>query len=263
MGSKKCWSAEELEYLEDKYGITSIKGIAKSLGRSISSIKNKKVRMGLGSFLEAGEYVSFNQLLKALNINGGIQYTNTSWIQNRNFPIKYKTVVDNKFRVVYLKDFWIWAEKNRSRIDWFKVETNILGLEPDWVTEQRKLDYLKNTKVKVTPWTAEEDENLKYLLKQFKYGYRELSKMLHRTDGAIQRRVCDLGLNERPVKANNHIKWTEEELALLNEMLEKRYSYELMSENIGRSGKAIRGKIYNIYRTENLDKVAAYKKGGQ
>lgn len=260
MGINKKWSAEELEYLEDKWGLISIKGIAKSLDRSVSGVTNMRLRLGLGAFLEASEYVTFNQLMKALNMLGSTSYKNISWIKNRNFPIKYKTVMDCKFKIVYLSEFWKWAERNRSMLDWSKIEKNILGMEPAWVDEQRKMDYLKNTKVKITPWTQEEDENLKYLLKKFKYSYMELSKMLHRTDGAIQKRIIDLGLKERPLKANNHIKWTTEEYALLDEMLEERYSYELMSEKLGKSSKAIRGRVYTLYGSENLDKVDLIRK---
>ena len=37
----KHWSLEEVEYLEDKWGVTSIHYIAKYLGRSINSVKGE------------------------------------------------------------------------------------------------------------------------------------------------------------------------------------------------------------------------------
>lgn len=68
------------------------------------------------------------------------------------------------------------------------------------------------------------------LLSKYKYSYKELSLKLQRTEGAIQRRICDLGIKERPVKADNHIKWTESEYMMLGEMIKNGYSYELISE---------------------------------
>ena len=256
MGAKK-WTSEEIVYLEDSWGKRTIKSIAYKLGRSKSAVIQKSVNLGLGAYLESGEYITWNQLIGALGITSGNGYMSTSWIKNKEFPIKYKTVLNNKFKVVYLEDFWRWADKNRSMINWSKVEKNILGAEPEWATMQRKSDFLKNAKVKYTPWTKEEDQYLKDLLKKFKYSYQDLSKTLHRTEGAIQRRISDLKIKERPLKADNHIKWTEEEYIKLADMIKKRLSYELMSEELGKSSKAIRGRIYNVYLTENIDKVAA------
>lgn len=257
MGRNKNWTAEEIQFLEDKWGALSVESIAKRLDRSPNAINVMKNRIGLGAFLESGEYVTFNQLLLSLGITGGSGYFMTSWVRNRNFPLKYKRVLNNRFKVVYLKDFWGWAEKNRSMIDWSKVEQRILGQEPNWVKAQREADFQTKSKIKTTPWTRSEDELLKSLLKQFRYSYKDLSKRLLRTEGAIQRRITDLGLKERPLKADNHILWTAEEYHMLGEMLKQRLSYELMSERLGKSVKALRGRVYDMYLTENLDKVAS------
>ncbi len=256
MGSKANWTTKEIEYLEDKYGILSIKTIAAHLNRTPGAVINKKVRMGLGNFLDNGEYITFNQLTKALGITGGSGYMQISWVKNKDFPIKYKQVLECKFKIVYLSDFWKWAEKNRSMVNWNKVEKNILGAEPEWVDKQRKADFIKSIKVKTTPWSRDEDETLRSLLKTFKYSYEDLSKVLHRTNGAIQRRILDLEIKERPLKADNHVKWTDEEYFKLGEMIKHRYSYELMAEQLGKSAKAIRGRVYYMYLTENIDRAA-------
>lgn len=52
------------------------------------------------------------------------------------------------------------------------------------------------------------------------------------------------------------IMWTDEEYSKLAEMIKQRLSYELMSESLGKSTKAIRSRVYSMYLTENLDKVA-------
>lgn len=263
MGLQRNWSQEEINYLQDNWGAISIKSISKRLNRSVEAINVMKNKLGLGAFLDSGEYITFNQLLKAIGINTGSGYFMISWVKNRNFPIKFKTVNECKFKVVYLKDFWIWAEANRTMIDWSKVEKNILGKEPAWMPKQREADYLKNLKVRTTPWTKSEDAKLAHLLKQFKYSYSDLSKLLRRSEGAIQRRIHDLGLKERPLKADNHTPWTPEEYIKLGEMIKQRLSYELMTDELGKSAKAIRGRVYSMYLTENLDKVAAMIGNGQ
>jgi hypothetical protein len=254
VGSKR-WTKEEIAYLSDNWGLVSKNTIANNLNRSLYSIEVKKNRLKLGAFLESGEYVTLNQLFIALGRGSAHTYSTISWIKNRNLPVKSKTVGKCKFRVVYLEDCWKWAEKNRSFIDFSKVEENILGKEPKWVKEQRKADLLKKSKIIATPWTKKEDTYLHNLLKMFKYSYSDLSKRLHRSEGAIQRRICDLGLKERPLRESSHSIWEEWQLEKLKECINKGYGYELMSDIIGKSVKAIRGKTYVLYGSENLDKV--------
>jgi len=146
------------------------------------------------------------------------------------------------------------------------MEPLALGLEPDWVAEQRRKDYQAFALQRKDPWTPEEDSRLKALLKQHKYGYAELSDILHRSAGAIQRRCTDLGLKERPVKASNHgpeAVWTAEDFAILADGIRNGDSYTLIGKAIGKSEKAIRGKIYFTYLTENADKVRVLMGNGQ
>jgi hypothetical protein len=260
VGSNRNWSQDEENYLSDKWGTVSVKSIAKYLNRTEGGVINKAERMKLGSFLGNGEYVTWHQLLIVIGIEGGSGYKNRSWIKNRNFPIHTKKVRECSFKVVYINEFWKWAEKNQSFIDFSNFEENSIGEEPRWVKDKRRHDIEVNRKYIKTPWTKTEDERLKKLLKDYKYTYDDLSKMIRRTTGAIQRRVCDLKIKERPVKADNHIKWTDEEYKSLWNMLDGGYSYELMAEKIGKSSKAIRGRVYSFYGTENLDKVREVRK---
>lgn len=250
----KRWSEEEIQYLRDNWGYKSIGTMGRSLKRSKNAIVIKASKLKLGAFLESGEYVLWNQLLSTLGVTGG-GYKTISWVQNRAFPIKTKKVDKKSYKIVYLEDFWKWAEKNKDLLDFSKFQEYSLGKEPAWAKEKRKRDFEKNTKYIKTPWTTTEDSKLKYLLEQHKYTYMDLSKMLRRTNGAIQKRICDLGIKARPLKADNQIKWTAAEFALLEELIKTGYGYELISEKIGRSAKAIRGRVYCLYSTENLDKV--------
>lgn len=215
-------------------------------------------RLGLPPYLESGGYITVNQLNNAFYGTNFHTYQLKSWVNDRGMPIHNKRRGKKTYRVIYLDEFWEWAEKHRSFLDFSKLEPLTLGEEPAWVVEQRHKDFKANALQRKDPWTLYEDNRLKDLLKQHKYGYAELSKMLNRSAGAIQRRCTDLGLKERPVKADNHgeaSKWTEAMYAILADGIRNGDSYSLMGELIGKSEKAIRGKVYTVYFTENADKI--------
>lgn len=246
---------EEKQYLADNWGSVSVGTLAKNLNRSENGIRVMVNRLHLGAFLESGDYVTWNQLLNAIGCSGGSGYKMKSWVRNRGFPIHTRRVSSNSFKVVYIDEFWEWAKKNLDLLDFSKFEENVLGEEPAWVKKKRRRDIERATKYIITPWTAAEDAKLTYLLQKQKYTYDELSKMLRRTNGAIQKRICDLGIKDRPIKADNHIKWNWDELVLLGEMIKAGYDYETMSERLVKSSKSLRGRVYAMYLTENLDKA--------
>ncbi len=266
MGKNQKWKPEELTYLEEMWGHVSLPSMAKYLNRSVNAVKIKGQRLGLGPVLMGGEYITFNQLMITLTGHNVHSYHLKSWVKERGLPIHYKKVNQCRFRIVYLDEFWEWAEKNRSFIDFSRMEPLALGEEPEWVDEQRRKDYHSFYSQREDPWTPAEDNLLISLLKQHKYGYTELSERLKRSCGAIQRRCTDLGIKERPVKASNHgegATWTEEHYKILAEGIRNGDSYVLMGRKIGKSEKAIRGKVYTVYLTENLDKVRSMLQNGE
>ena len=255
MGLRRNWTKQEEEYLIENWGTLSVGTIAKNLNRSENAVVVRKCRLGLGSFLESGDYITWNQLHIALGIGTADVYKMISWVRNRGFPIHTKRVNNNSFKVVYLDEWWVWAEKNRDFLDFSKFEENLLGKEPQWVKEKRRHDVEKNHKYITTPWTKTEDEKLLFLVAKQNYTYDDLSKILRRTNGAIQKRLCYLGVKDRPIKVDNHTRWTDYDLYRLGELIKSGYGYDLIAEEIGKSSKACRGRVYQMYLTENLDKV--------
>ncbi len=259
--SNKTWTAEEREYLENAWGNTPIKVIAAHLGRSVAAINNKVYKYGLGKFLENGvckNYVSKHQLSRLLGLTGGDSYKNTLWIKDRQLPTHKIIRLNATFNVIFIDEFWKWAEKNQSILDFSRFQKYALGPEPEWVDAKRRRDVKHKREYKTTPWSKQEDERLSFLLKQHRFSYIDLSKMLQRTTGAIQRRVIDLNLKERPVKADNHIYWTDDECDVLTQMIKDGCRYEEMQDALNKSSKAIRGRVFNMYLTERLDKVREY-----
>lgn len=240
--------------------------IAKKLNRTENAVVVRAQRLGLGAVLMAGGYVTLNQLLATVTgRERGNTYQRKSWVENRGLPVHRKKVNRCSFSVVYLEEFWEWAEHNRSFLDFSKMEPLALGWEPSWVAEQRKKDYRACALQRKDPWTAAEDSRLKMLLSQHRYTWAELSEMLYRTTGAIQHRCRDLGIKERPVKADNHGKsavWNERDYAVLADGIRHGDSYMAIGQALGKSEKAVRGKVYTVYLTESADKVREYMGDG-
>lgn len=258
--SKRNWSEQDIEYLKDSWGNKSVSTIATNLHRSEYAVRLKVQKLKIGSFLQNGDrYVTKHFLCQALGYGGGSSgYMKISFIENRGLPTHKQKVNSSTFDVIYIDEFWKWAEKNKSFLNFSKFEKYALGPEPKWVAAKRRHDIQYGMRYTKTPWTPLEDSQLKKLLAEKKYSLRQLSDMLRRTEGAIQRRITDLNIKQHPVKADNHIKWTDDEKKTLALMVKRGDSYEAMSDVIGKSAKAIRGRVFNIYLTENIDKVRAY-----
>ena len=267
MGLGRNWTAEEEEYLCENWGKVSLPSICKKLNRSKNAIKVRVTRLGLGAFCDAGDYVTLHQLLKAVTgTSASDTYKIKSWIENRGLPVFTKTISQKRVRCIRIEDFWTWADKNRSFLDFTKMEPLALGKEPEWVAEQRKYDTYGNALQRKDPWTSENDSRLKMLLSQQKYTYAEMSEMLKRSTGAIQRRCTDLGIKERPVRIDPHGRdsfWTSADYATVADGIRSGMSYTMIGRLIGKSEKALRGKIYTVYLTENADKVRAMMGDGQ
>ena len=147
MGSGRNWTQAEKDYLAENWGTVSVERIAENLNRSVGGVINMKGRMGLGAYLDSGDYITLNQLLCAFQgTNAGYSYKTISWVKKRGMPVHSRKVNKKRVKVVYLEEFWKWAEKNRSFLDFSKMQPLSLGEEPDWVEEQRKWSRINNRK---------------------------------------------------------------------------------------------------------------------
>ena len=147
-------------------------------------------------------------------------------------------------KVVDYEDFWKWAEKHKQLIDFSRVEKNILGPEPDWVDVKRGAD--KIGKRKSSRWTKEDDLKLRGMVNSYKYTYPEIARALGRTEGAVKRRLNELGIKARPLRLDNHTKYTKEEEEIIIDMYSKGYRIETIAERIGKSALGVRGKLERL-----------------
>lgn len=263
-GSHRAWTQEEEDLLREHWGKWSYDRLAKELGRTKTAIQLRAGRLGLPPWLESGDYVTLNTLLLVMTGRNDYHFMLKSWVEKRGMPVHtVKRSSRCRVRVVYLEEFWKWAEKNRHFLDFSRLEENALGKEPPWLPEQRKKDSRSARQHRRDCWTQMEEERMIHLLRQHKYGYSEIAKMLGRTEGAVVRRCRTLGLKERPVRRPTHDgEWTQELLDIIADGIRSGDSYPVIAERIGKSEKAVRGKVQYTYLTERPDKVRAMLAGG-
>lgn len=244
--SNITWTKEEVLFLEEKWGIISIPGLAKNLNRSVTAIKQKARRLGLGTHLYAREEITFSSLLVTLGYSRHNNYIKKR-LEKLDFPFVYKASIKRKYAMVNINNFWKWTEKNRNAISFANFPKNALGKEPVWVDEKRKADLMNPTKVKVNRlWTKEEDRLLIEKVKSNRYTYRMLSEDLNRTEGAIKRRLLDLKVPYRPIPLNNHIKWTVEENNKMLELYKKGYDSNAISKILNKTQLSICDRLKKL-----------------
>lgn len=267
MGQARNWTEAERARLAEEWGQYSIPTLAKRLNRSEVAIKEKASKMGLGAHLAASDMITLNVLLQetGLSKGGGGYEWNYEKLQAAGLKIHTHRVSKKIVRMVDIEEFWTFAEKNRHLFDFSRLEENALGAEPAWVKVKRTEDYKRTFMVKPqkTKWTDAEDRELIRLLRTYRYNCTEIAARLSRSEGAIIRRIKDLGIKERPLIADKQSIWTEEQTKTLGRMIKDGSSYETMSGVIGKSTKAIRGKVFTVYLTENLNKVCKLMGSGE
>lgn len=243
MGAKN-WSNEEVEYLENSWGVVCLESIAKRLKRSKSAVQNKANKLNLGDSRLQGERISLKQFSEATGITN---YTiQERWVKAgfKFFRIKQGRFATNK---IDLQFFWKWAEKNKKLVNFAKWEKNILGAEPEWVNEKRKADLMNPSSVNWNrKWTKEDEALLIQKTKSGKYTYKDLARDLNRTEAAIKRRLHDLKVPYRPVPLATNIKWTQEEKDKLRNLHEKGFSNASIAKILNKTELAICDRIRNF-----------------
>lgn len=263
MGLGPSWSADEVAYLDDRWGSVSIPAIARKLGRSEGAVKQKAKKIGLVRHIHSGEYVTLNQLKLALSVYGGGY---TEWIKKlkkNGCPIKYKASVKKKFAIIYMNDFWKWAEKNKKVVNFANFECNALGLEPGWVAVKRKADQVNRLYGygRLDAWSPWENQQLIKMLNEYRWTYSDIAHRLCRTESAVKRQINKLKLKVWPLIREKHVKWTDEEINIVRSMHEDGYCADAIAAKLPRrSALAVQGKLEAMERggkaQSDLNKMA-------
>lgn len=243
MRANKTWTDAEIQYLEENWGIKSVKCLSKNLSRSELAVTVKAQKLGLGSFVHAGELISIAQLLRALGLFNSYSWIKKKFISN-GLPVVKKTVINKKVMKVSIDEFWKWAEQNKQLLNFARFEEGNLGVEPEWVKEKRKADLSnpsKNNHNRV--WSKADDSLLISKVKSCRYTYKDLALEFGRTEFAIKRRLLDLKVPYRPIPLDNHKKWTEDENNLMIELYKKGYDCYAIAQKLNKTHLSIPDRL--------------------
>lgn len=246
MGSGLNWTKQELDYLENSWGQTSIPAIASHLGRSVNAVKLKANRVGLGRHIHSGVRITLLQFCEAIGKKNSYSWIKDRWVR-LGLPVHYQKSVTKRYAMIDIDEFWAWAESHKDLIDFSAFTDGTFGAEPEWVAEARHASWLAKTKK--TPWTPAEDKHLEEMLKRYTYTFDDLCRELNRTEGAIKRRIITLGLPYRPVRHYDK-QWTDEEINTLLKMRAAGHCWEEIGRALHRSGSATRGKYERLQNPE-------------
>lgn len=242
------WTAEEKTYLEERWGSISVSHICKHLNRTESAVKEKVYKMKLGAFRDNGEYISFAEFWKALGNKNRISNPQRKSLIAKGMPLRKKKINKRFIYVIYIDEFWKWAESNRDAINFSKMEENIFGKEPEWLKEWRKSN--RKPKRSCQTWTRDEEKQLEFYLKR-DYSIEEIAPLLHRSTYSIANKKERLDL-----KSNRRcIKWSKEEKKKLEHLVQKGCSYEVINKEMGRTVFSIKAKVLELTGTSSIEKA--------
>ncbi|ELC8344297.1 hypothetical protein JJB61_07275 [Clostridium perfringens] len=243
----RIWTEEDINYLREKWGLVSVDVIAQKLNRTVISVRKKASYLKLGKWIDNIQYIKFRELIMALGYSeSGYCYLKKKF-KLLNFPMISKKVSKMKVEVVDIEEFWKWAEKNKSELNFANFNEGVLGKEPNWVKEKRKSDQINPAKVNVKKrWTKEEDNLLIAKVKSNTYTYKMISEDLFRTESAIKRRLMDLNVPYRPIP-EGWKPWSEEEENKAIMLREKGYDCFAIGRILGRTQMSVDDKLRSYF----------------
>lgn len=242
---KQSWTKDDLEYLEEKWGIINSQKIAENLGRSPDAVAAKARRLGYSNFKLSQDGITIGELSNVLQVD----YKKIRrWMKKYKFPsFVIKVTQKQRIKMINIDSFWKWAKSYSHLIDFTLLEENALGAEPSWVKKERQSDYLLVSQKRQTnkQWSKQEERQLVSYVNEFKYSYEEISKLVTRSEKVIAHKLIELGVKARPLKANPK-KWELNETVKLMGMMNEDIVIKEMANEFGRSETAISGKIRKL-----------------
>ena len=243
--SERMWTEEEKKFLEEKYGVISFETIGKNLGRTPEAVQVKAKRMKLGGIFNASECLTVSELARSLKADNK---TIVRWIEKHGLKANYKKVgLKGYFWRIKLNDFWKWAKNHQDMVKWSKIDINILGKEPDWVSAARKKDISKPSR-QTTNWTSAEDSCLKMYWELGKTT-KEIAEILNRTIPGVLKRANRIKLKHRKIA----ISWKPIEVEMLKEMKTKGYTDSEVAEELGRDVESVSWKRKMLKKSGELN----------
>jgi hypothetical protein len=179
----KRWTPEEIDYLKENIGNSSISTIACNLNRTETAILLKSKRLKLGKTQSISGRVTCGEIATLLSID---RKTVVGWVNQHGLLATQKvTALKKRYTLVSPEDFWKWAFHHKEKINFRSLERNDFPPEPDWVEEERITPSF--TKKNYKYWTTSEDCLLSKLINKG-LSYVEIAEHINRTMFSVERR---------------------------------------------------------------------------
>lgn len=175
------WTDDEKCLVEAKWGIWSVKVIARHIDRTESSVINYAERNKLGS-MYSEEYLLPNKIAKLFGVS---ETTVRRWIKQLGLPSNTRPLKNQRVHRVTQEKLLEWCKENQTVWSANNLPTYALGAEPDWLVEKRKRDAQVNT-YKSREWSTKEINKL-LLLVDSGMTNKEIAKVLNRSEISVKR----------------------------------------------------------------------------
>jgi len=196
--NRRHYTLEENDYLKSYAGIYTIDKMAKALGRTPLAIKEQLVRLGVGN-LDLSGGIPANQFAR---IAGVAPSTVRTWVKRDLLPHSKRSARNNvkmkdKRCLIFPEQFWKWAEQNKHRVPFSKIQRNVLLPEPDWLdAEIRKEKSLNKKILNKSDWTIKEEQEA-WQLRAEGVMYKDIAIRLKRTHSSVRNKMHDLIQREK------------------------------------------------------------------
>ena len=173
------WTQEEIDFIENNYGIKTNQYISKKLNRTESAIVCKATRLGLGRRASDQGFFTVTEFSHLIHLR---PKTIKSW-QKEGFKFKTKKTNKTTYKLISLNNFWEFVKDKRPNILWNLIPIGELGAEPDFMKGIR--EETKEVRNQYRRWTKGEKEEVRLMLNEGKT-YEEIAKIKHRTVESIK-----------------------------------------------------------------------------
>lgn len=131
--NNRYWRKEEINYMMEKFGVMTIEGIARKLGRTEVSVESKIERCNMGSLISNVDGLCISEVARLVGRDRtGITKT---WIRRYGL----KTYKKGKYKVIKEKDLINFMKSNPKLWDATECETYFFE-RFDWFREKRIAD---------------------------------------------------------------------------------------------------------------------------
>ena len=234
---RRKWTEDEETLLSDLWGTKSIEAMAKTMKRTVFSLKVKAVRMGLGPMLRNNyDLITVSDMCDLLSVTR--DRITTTWV-DLGLNLKKKRLTNNMtYYVISWNDLMDFLENNQNEWDSRCVEKNMLGIEPEWLKEKRIRD-IKENPLWYRKWTEEEIKQAGNLFESGK-SYVEIARIINRSEWSVANLLRNMGYSYMLPQF-----WKGKELKYLRENYEN-MTYSEIAEVLGRTSKAVGAKAEEL-----------------